>query len=318
MKEIYTTPFSLERDLNNLDNKIKNLQEGNNNIIKHSLVEDIENEINNIENGVKATKRKSIKRTCIRNIKLFGNLARAVAPFVLIPCFMFSFLSGTVCMPFSKKDVIHYARHDMVLDSNGVNEDKVEYKAFVTGGTGRVTVAGKWMNGKNGNYYRVKQMYLFTKEDDVNKFLELRKKDNITLDDVFGSLQKPLEIETKDELTEEELNSEGYIKISYYYTDEGDSIVIPIETDGTRGCTATFIICTVLAWILALVTRYEKFDYRYFEKNKEIMNKYKNPDMKEVMKQFRVKKKEFAQMKSNNFQPILEVERNIQKTKTIK
>ena len=221
-------------------------------------------------------------------------------------------------MPFSKKDVIHYARHDMVLDSNGVNEDKVEYKAFVTGGTGRVTVAGKWMNGKNGNYYRVKQMYLFTKEDDVNKFLELRKKDNITLDDVFGSLQKPLEIETKDELTEEELNSEGYIKISYYYTDEGDSIVIPIETDGTRGCTATFIICTVLAWILALVTRYEKFDYRYFEKNKEIMNKYKNPDMKEVMKQFRVKKKEFAQMKSNNFQPILEVERNIQKTKTIK
>ena len=48
------------------------------------------------------------------------------------------------------------------------------------------------------------------------------------------------------------------------------------------------------------------------------MNKYKNPDMKEVMKQFRVKKKAFEVMKKNGFQPIIEDENNIQINKVMR
>ena len=47
MKDRYSDTKGLEKDLATLDNKIKDLQEGNQNIVSHSIVSEIEDDIYN-------------------------------------------------------------------------------------------------------------------------------------------------------------------------------------------------------------------------------------------------------------------------------
>ena len=83
---------------------------------------------------------------------------------------------------------------------------------------------------------------------------------------------------------------------------------------GSIWVTVIFGLISAMVWLI----RVNESSYNYARKRKDIINYYKNPDMKDVMRQFREKKKTFEVMKQNNFQPILEVERDIQKTKVMK
>ena len=315
-RERYTDPIELENDLTILDTKIKDIQEGNENIIKHSVVDDTDQFIEKINNKVKATKSVARRRTCIRNIKIVGDIVRIVAPYIIVPALIFGIITPIAGMPFASKEGIHYANHEMVMDSAGTREDKIDYKDYRGGSSCQVYVVHKWEQKKDGRYYQKTQEYKVS-ETTLKDIQKLYNKENITREDVFGEAKEPT-YEVKDEITEEELNKGDYIKICYSYCDEEDYMMLPLPFD-ENGSNVLFIIGTFMGlfFTFAAQTFGDVFSDR-FNHIAELKNNYKNPDMKYVMAQFREKSKAFKQMKKNNFEPILEVERNFQKKKAMK
>ena len=315
MADRYHYVYEMEDDLRVLNSNIKDIEEDNQNIVSHSLVADAQTTINNIEERVKETKRYKRKIDCIKGVKIFGKMLHAIYPYVLVTGILLGITTTTDDLPFRAKEELKYARYEMTIDSNGEKEDNKNYEKNVTSSEGRVDVVGKWELKEDGRYYRRSEVYHFYRRD-LNKFLELRDKDNITMEDVFGSRGSPV-IEVKDSLSDEELNQGPYIKMSYSYSDENDYLMLPNE-ERTKGNNMAFIGFELFLCIAIFFWRRGLFDQDFFFDVRSVKYDYKTPDMKDIMRQFKEKKKLFETIKNGEFTPIVEVERNIQNTKAMR
>ena len=313
MKDRYFDTRGLEKDLATLDNKIKDLQEGNQNIVSHSVVSEIEDDINNINYKIKNTKIHNILNTGIRNIKLFGNILHLIYPYVIVAgiCMGISALCGDIA--YIPQEQLKYGYHEVVMDNRGAVEDKLEYKQGMPTENGHIYFTSNWQLKADGRYYRKTEDYNISKIT-IEELEELMKKTNFSLEEAFGAPENET-VEVKDKVASEDLENNDYIKITYKYGDRENFLYLKQDMGEnikeSIWVTVIFGLISAMVWLI----RVNESSYNYARKRKDIINYYKNPDMKDVMRQFREKSKAFKTMKKNNFQSIQEVERNYQKTK---
>ena len=314
--ERYFSKDELSCDLNCLDNKMKDIQEGNSNIIKNSVVNDLEESMKKINTKVRNTKIHQGIVTSIKNVRLFGNLLRLTFPYIIATTLAFLFpyaVMGDIA--FLRQECPQYAYHEVIMDDSGAVEDKITYKQDAPTSAANITVTTGWELNEDGKYYRKIEEYGINKVT-IEKLQEIFNETNYSLSDFFGEPTNE-KIETRDDLSKEELEQGRYTKITYQYGDRKDEKILPQDAEINAMFTILYVLLAISCNMLVYSIRFG-LNYSYLRNRAKILEKYKNPDMQDVMRQFREKKKTFEVMKQNNFQPILEVERDIQKTKVMK
>ena len=127
------------------------------------------------------------------------------------------------------------------------------------------------------------------------KIVSLFEKDTLTVSDIFGERVSSIK-ETKNNLTEEELNQEEYIEAIIYNKDENDYIMVKEEIDDNVGFSILFVFLTILAELVPAYYRYEKSSFDYGEVVYHIREKYKKVDIEKVKKLLEIKKENYNRL----------------------
>ena len=314
----YERASFLESDINELNDSIDNI--GSDNIINHSRVADIENDIKRIEGNIKITKRQNVGKSCIRNVKIFGRALQGIFPYVVVAGLVF----GGFCMfgevPFYPQPQFKVAQHEQVLDNSGVVNDNVTYVLPSSSTTNSAHFSTKWEKKEDGKYYRMIKEYnigSYTTE----QLKELIKNPDLDFEETFGK-STSIKYEVKDEkqITKEDLEEGTGFKIVYRYTDEEDVVLKAQDVWPNIGFSLLYIVLTFLPSLLVVIWRSDESDFDFKDYVDDYCDEYKGVNLKELERLFKEKKIKFEKVRHQQVSmvdPITEGKMLIKTKKTI-
>ena len=288
----YERASNLESDIKNLNDSIDNI--GDDNIINHSRVADIENDIKRIENNIKITNRKNIGKTCIRNIKIFGRALQGIFPYVVAAGLVFTGQTLLGDVPFYPQDQFKVAQHEQTFDNNGIISDKVTYINASNDIKNSAYYSTKWEKKADGKYYREIKEY-----DISNLTIEqlhdyiLNPGDDID-ENVFGKSEKVrYEVKEEKDITKEDLSEKTGIKIVYRYTDDEDVILAAQDVGPNILLSLLYLFLSFVACLPVMLWRDEDSDFDFKEYVYDYCKEYRKVDITELEKLFKEKKIKF-------------------------
>lgn len=295
MNKGYIRVSDLRNDINNLDKKMDNI--GNDNIINHSTVSEIEASINNIENSIKATKRQNFLKTCIKNIKICGRAIQGIGPYVVVASIVFGLQTVIYDVPFFRQDQFKIAQHEQIIDNSGVFDDKVTYVTPDATPVNAAHFSTGWEKKTDGKYYRTIKEYSIG-EKTIDELKEIVNNPNITFDEVFGkSTSTKYEVKTEEEITEKEKQEGKGFKIVYRFTDDEDVILQAQDLGQNIGFSIIYLVFTALCSSLIVLWRMEESDFDFMDHLHRIQRENPTIDLSEVIKLFEEKKIKFERVK---------------------
>lgn len=291
----YTRVNDLRDDIDHLDKKIDNI--GNDNIIKHSTIDEIEEEINSIEKAIKTTKRRNILRTCIKNIKIFGRAMQGVGPYVVVASLVFGLQTAIYDTPFIRQDQFKIAQHEQIIDNEGIFDDKITYVLPETTSTNAAYYSTQWEQKADGKYYRTVKEYKIN-DKTIEELKEIVSNPNCSFDEVFGkSTSTKYEVKTESEITEKEKQEGKGFKIIYRYTDDEDVILEAQDIGQNIGLSVVYVGFSILLNMLVVLWRIEESDYDFYQHLDRIQRENRNVDLSEAIKLLKEKKIKFYKVK---------------------
>ena len=294
-KKGYTSISDLRKDVDNLDNKIDNI--GNDNIINHSTVAEIEKEIKDIEEGIKDTNRTNALKTCIKNVKITGRALQGIGPYALVAAAVFGLQVAIYDVPFIRQQQFKIAQHEQIIDNTGVFDDKITYVVPETKPNNAAHFSTGWEKKADGKYYRTIKEYKIG-EKTIEELLEIVNNPNITFDEAFGeSSNTRYEVKTEDQITEKEKTEGKGFKIVYRYTDDEDVMLEAQDIGPNIGFSVLYAFFTALCCALIVLWRIEESDYDFIDHLNRIKREYPMVDLSEVKRLFEEKKIKFERVK---------------------
>ena len=290
MGKEYTIVQKLTDEVEELDKKIDNI--GDDNIIGHSTVDDINGLIKDINKDIKKVNRKNKVISSIRNIRMFGALFRYVFPFILAIGAAFGTHNWiTKDIPLYPQDVFKFAHHNESIDKTGIVSDDVVYSSDQSNKGNSAEIITKWEQKPDGKWYRVIKTYTSTENYSLEQLLEFAKNENLDVEALFGKVDD-VKFEVKNSLSQEEKEQKDYLKIIYRHNNEEDVMLLPQDFWPNLGYTVLFLLWLAAYGLIGLMWRGEsKYDpeksWKLFEE------KYKNIDISEIKKLFEEKKIKF-------------------------
>ena len=216
----YSSIDEFNKDVDAVEEKMDNI--GKENIIKHSVLAEITEDVQNIDGKIKATSKDNRKKKCIRNVKFFGNILKSAAQYVLVAGLLFGFQAGVGDIPFVRQDVMKYARHKVVMFDSGQIKDDFEYQESIDKPTSVAYYIGKWEE-RNGKYYRTIKQYVFDGYN-LSELKTMVTDPNLSIEKAFGQPTKR-NPESKTELSEKEKATGDYFEIIYNYSDDENFVL---------------------------------------------------------------------------------------------
>ncbi len=297
MEDNYKIVNSLSEDIEKLDEKIANI--GNDNIINHSTVKEVEGMMKDINKKIKRTNRINGLITCIRNIKIFGRFLQGGLPYIVVASLVFTGQTLLGDVPFyPQKSEFKVAQHEQIIDANeGVIDEKIEYITEGHGAKNEVTYTTKWEKKNDGNYYRVTQTYDIGNYS-TEELKEMINNPSFSFDETFGkSKSNKYEYKSEKDITQEDLEAESGFKIIYHYTDDLDVILGAQDTTGNILLSVLYILITVLGSLPVIYWRIEESDYYFTDHLERIKEENPNIDIDEIKRLFKEKKIKFDVVK---------------------
>ncbi len=287
----YERASLLENEIKNLNESIDNI--GNDNIINHSRVADIEGDIKRIENNIKITNRQNIGKTCIRNIKIFGRALQGIFPYLVCAGLVFTGQTLIGDVPFYPQDQFKVAQHEQVIDNSGIVNDNVTYVLPSSELKNSAHYSTKWEKKDDGRYYRMIKEYNignYTTEE----LKELIKNPDLDFEETFGkSSSIKYEVKNENQITKEDLEEGTGFKIVYRYTDEEDVVLKAQDVWPNIGYSLLYLLITVLPCLIVVLWRTDESDFDFKDYVDDYCKDYKQVDIKELERLFKEKKIKF-------------------------
>ena len=217
----YVRSCDMLNEIDAIEDKLHDI--GNANIINNSRIKEIEDDINRINEKVRATNRRNNTRSCIKGIKIFGSVLHFIFPYTLIATLLFGFQNAVFDTPFVRQEHVKVAKHEITMDVNGLVNDDVSYTKSVNN-KNSAYYKTKWEKRNDGKYYRAVKEYEignYTLEA-LNDILNDPTKDIDGLFEQKGSTK--YETKTSNEITQEDLEEPSSFKVLFHY-DDTDVIV---------------------------------------------------------------------------------------------
>ena len=314
----YERASLLESDINRLNNSIDDI--GNDNIINHSVLADIESDIERIESNIKITNLKNKGKTCIRNIKIFGRALQGAFPYIVGAGMVFGIFTLCGDIPFYPQDQFRIAQHEQIIDNNGVVSDNATYVLPSSSIKNSAHYSTRWEKKDDGKYYRM------IKEYDIGNYTtdelkELIKNPDLDFEETFGkNTSIKYEVKNENEITKADLSEDTGFKIVYRYTDEEDVVLKAQDVWPNIGLTLLYLLVSVIPSLIVAAWRMDESDFDFMDYVKEYSEDYKKVDIKELERLFKEKKIKFERVRHQNVSltdPITEQKMLIKTKRTI-
>ena len=264
-------------------------------IEKNKLMLQMENEIKQLEFQLKYSKIKNLKIKMIRKLKIPLKMGQQIVPYVLVAGITFGGFAIFGKTPFIEDEYKKKFETKKEIDSLGNKTYEQQYSEnnnFV----GSISYIGKWEEQTDGFYSRNIKTYSTNKvnEDIITRIVD--DNDITSLDEIFGRPTSS-KIETKNNLTKEELDSKEYLQAVIYSISDDDFIIIREDAETNLYSTIAWIASTLfLGFGVSLFsTATPFFDYKYYIER--INEKYPLVDADELRKKLEIKQSNYNRLK---------------------
>lgn len=258
-------------------------------------------EIELLESEIKYSSFVNVRIGAIRNLKISARVLQKVAPYVLTAGIIAGGFTLLGDIPFYPNDEWKVYSNVMTeFDNVGNIKTEQQYDSFeVNGNTldnsdSMLYYYSKWEKSDDEFYSRTVQTYSIKKKS-IEDIMELFKKEDLKLEDVLGKPNSNIK-ETKNNLTEDEIQEKSIIKAVIYNEDKNDYIVHKETVEENICSSALYVIIAGLCEFLPSYWRRKHSNFDFADCVKEIKRKHQSLDIDTLTKKLELKKDNYNRL----------------------
>lgn len=258
------------------------------------LLIQMKQEIESLEFEIKHSSLVNAKIGAIRNLKISARALQLAAPYVLTAGIIAGGFTLLGDIPFYGGDEWKVYSNVMTeFDDAGNIRFEQQYDSFENSDN-ILYYYSKWQQGNDGFYSRTVQTYSIKKKT-YEDIIELFGQENLNLGDVLGEPSSNIK-ETRNNLTDEELQEESFVKAVIYNKDENDYIMHKETVGENILLSVLYVLITGLCELAPLYWRSEHSDFDFADCVEEIKMKHQSLDIDTLTKKLELKKDNYNRL----------------------
>lgn len=258
------------------------------------LLIQMKQEIESLEFEIKHSSLVNAKIGAIRNLKISARALQLAAPYVLTAGIIAGGFTLLGDIPFYGGDEWKVYSNVMIeFDDAGNIRFEQQYDSFENSDN-ILYYYSKWQQGNDGFYSRTVQTYSIKKKT-YEDIIELFGQENLNLGDVLGEPSSNIK-ETRNNLTDEELQEESFVKAVIYNKDENDYIMHKETVGENILLSVLYVLITGLCELAPLYWRSEHSDFDFADCVEEIKMKHQSLDIDTLTKKLELKKDNYNRL----------------------
>lgn len=272
---------------NKKSNKTKtNRLEEKRRLERNKMLLQMQNEIKQLEFEIKHAKAENFKINMLKGLKISLRFGQLIAPFAVTAGITFGAFAAMGGTPFILDDQKKYLETKKEMDSLGNIRYEQQYEEF-NSTAATISYVSKWEKASDGFYSRDVKTYNINEitEDIITKVIN--DVDILSLDEMFGKPKSS--VETKNNLTDEELETKPHLQAVMYSKSDDDFIVVKESILANVSITVLWILITIIVEVLPLYYRDEISSFDYYHSIKRIKEKYPQVNVEELKKKMQIK-----------------------------
>ena len=260
---------------------------------KKKMLLEMRKEITKLENEIKHSKIGNAKVYALRGLKTALRTGQLIAPFTVtagITIGVFAAFGGT---PFYRDDHKQKLEMKKELDSLGNIRYEQQYKEYKNSKS-VISYYSKWNFVEDNLYSRDIETYGIG-DITEEQILKLINEDVESLREVLG---EPIskKKETKNNLTEEELQNEPFLQAMIYSKIDDDFIMLKESSGDNIGITLIWVLITVMVELISTIWRSGFSDFDYGNCIQKIKEKHPTIDVEELTKKLEIKRSNYDRL----------------------
>lgn len=258
------------------------------------LLIQMKQEIESLESEIKHSSLVNAKIGAIRNLKISARALQLAAPYVLTAGIVAGGFTLLGDIPFYGGDEWKVYSNVMTeFDDAGNIRFEQQYDSFENSDN-ILYYYSKWQQGNDGFYSRTVQTYSIKKKT-YEDIIELFGQENLNLEDVLGEPSSNIK-ETRNNLTDEELQEESFVKAVIYNKDENDYIMHKETVGENILLSVLYVLITGLCELAPLYWRSEHSYFDFADCVEEIKRKHQSLDIDTLTKKLELKKDNYNRL----------------------
>lgn len=254
---------------------------------KNRLLSQMEKEIKELKCKIENSTKANFKTRVLRGLNYTYYVGRLVAPYVVSAGIVFSIFAALKITPFIRDNRQMELEIKKEIDSNNRIKIEEKYEEF-DDTTATLTYVSNWKKEDDNYYKRVIKTYRINIEDEELITKLVNDKNVTTIEDVLG---KPIstKYESKNNLTEEEINEEPYLNAIIYSKDSEKYLTVKESAYNNLLLTIAYIFA---ALSVECIIKYFRGEYSHFDFYSKIYDvKHIHPllDREELEKELKIK-----------------------------
>lgn len=261
---------------------------------RKNMMNNIKKEIDKLESQIQNPKKENRKRNTIKSLKISLKIAQFTAPYILCTALTFAGAHALGVTPFYRNDTKTYLETKKEFDNLGNIRLEQQYKEYENK-KNTLSYYGKWEKYDDEFYCRNVEVYSLKdiSKDEINK---LMKDSNInSLEELLG---KPIytKNEQKNNLTDEELNSNGYLVAKIYDKDKNNYIIEKESIEDNIGFSCLYLVAVLVEGIFVYFAQKYPTSSNINHKIKIIKEQYEPIDITETKMKLKIKKENYDRL----------------------
>lgn len=263
---------------------------------KEKMLLEMQKEISELENDIKNFKAYNSKSYMLRGLKIALKTGKFIAPFALTAGITFGAYAAVGATPFYRDE--HKQKLEMMkeLDSLGNVRYEQQYEKYANA-CSSIAYYSKWNFAENNLYSRDIETYE-TGNITEETIIKLINGDIKSLREILG---EPIskKTETKNNLSEEELQSDSFMQATIYSKFDNDFIIVKETSIDNMILTLAWFLTTLGVEAFPAIYRIRhNFDYSnsYSNSIKKIKREHPILDIKELTKKLEIKKSNYNKL----------------------
>ncbi len=266
------------------------------------LLIQMKKEIDTLEFDIKYSSLRNAKMGAIKNLKIYARALQLVAPYVVTAGIVAGGFALFGDIPFYPNDEVKaYSNVMTEFDNAGNIRKEQQYASFkdesghkLDSNDNLLYYYSKWEKIDDGLYSRVVQTYSID-EKTYEDIIKLFDKKDLSLEGILGEPDSNIK-ETKNNLTEEELQEGAFIQAIVYSKDEGDYIIRKQTVGENIFLSILYVFVSMLIEMGPLYYRSEYSSFDFLRCVNEIKRKYQPLDIDVAKKQLELKKDNYNRL----------------------
>lgn len=261
---------------------------------KQNFLLQMKEEIDSLEKQLKYFKLINLKMDLIKNAKITARVCQRVAPYVVSAGIVAgAFKLFGIGMPFYPNNEKCYSNKMMEYDDLGNIRYEQQYDEF-SHDYNSLSIYSNWQKHEDGWYKRTVTTYKI-KVKTYEEVMNLINQDEVELENVLGECLSTI-CETKNNLTEEELNEEPHIKVIMYDKDKNDYIIRKQPIIENVMITIFYVLFTMGVELIPWNYRKKVSSFNYNECVQRIKTKYQHADFEKLKLKLEIRKNNYKRM----------------------